>query len=110
MSVTPSSIPLGIQDERASAASTTCNRGSAACARGGVFGRIVGHSDKVGRAAYNKKLSFRRAETVKAWLIGRGIAVKRLSVAGKGFDEPIDTNATDEGRANNRRIEFRVLK
>ena len=71
---------------------------------------IVGHTDNVGSAAYNKKLSFRRAETVKAWLIGRGIAVKRLSVAGKGFDEPINDNSTDEGRADNRRIEFRVLK
>jgi len=71
---------------------------------------IVGHTDNVGTAAYNKKLSLRRAETVKSWLIGKGISVKRLSVAGKGFDEPIDDNTTPEGRTNNRRIEFRVLK
>jgi outer membrane protein OmpA-like peptidoglycan-associated protein len=71
---------------------------------------IVGHTDNVGSAVYNKKLSFRRAETVKSWLVGQGIDVKRLSVAGKGFDEPLSDNSTDDGRANNRRIEFRVLK
>jgi outer membrane protein OmpA-like peptidoglycan-associated protein len=71
---------------------------------------IVGHTDNVGSAAYNKKLSLRRAQTVKSWLIGKGITMKRLTVAGKGFDEPLNDNSTDEGRANNRRIEFRVLK
>ncbi|HTK83162.1 MAG TPA: OmpA family protein [Bacteroidota bacterium] len=71
---------------------------------------IVGHTDNVGSAVYNKKLSLRRAETVKAWLVKRGISVRRLSVAGKGFDEPIDDNTTAEGQANNRRIEFHVLK
>lgn len=71
---------------------------------------IVGHTDNVGSAAYNKKLSLRRAEAVKSWLVKRGISVRRLSVAGKGFDEPIDDNTTDEGRANNRRIEFHVLE
>jgi outer membrane protein OmpA-like peptidoglycan-associated protein len=71
---------------------------------------IVGHTDNVGSAAYNKKLSLRRAQTVKSWLVGKGVTVKRLTVAGKGFDEPLNDNSTDEGRANNRRIEFRVLK
>ena len=71
---------------------------------------IVGHTDNVGSAAYNKTLSLRRAQTVKSWLIARGIGVRRLTVAGKGFDEPLNDNSTDDGRANNRRIEFRVLK
>jgi outer membrane protein OmpA-like peptidoglycan-associated protein len=71
---------------------------------------IVGHTDNIGSAAYNKKLSFRRAEAVKSWLVRNGIAGKRLSVAGKGYDEPIDDNTTDAGRANNRRIEFHVLE
>jgi outer membrane protein OmpA-like peptidoglycan-associated protein len=71
---------------------------------------ITGHTDNVGSAAYNKKLSFRRAESVKSWLVKNGVALKRLSVAGKGFDEPIDDNTTDAGRANNRRIEFHVLE
>jgi OOP family OmpA-OmpF porin len=43
-------------------------------------------------------------------MVNKGINVRRLSVAGKGFDEPINDNSTDEGRADNRRIEFRVLK
>jgi len=71
---------------------------------------IVGHTDNVGSAAYNKKLSLRRAEAVKSWLVRKGITVKRLTVGGKGFDEPIDDNTTAEGRANNRRMEFRVLE
>jgi outer membrane protein OmpA-like peptidoglycan-associated protein len=69
---------------------------------------IVGHSDNVGKAAYNKKLSLRRAQTVKSWLIKHKISARRLTVAGKGPDEPIDDNSTPDGRANNRRIEFRV--
>ncbi len=71
---------------------------------------IVGHTDNIGSAAYNKTLSLRRAQAVKTWLTKKGISVKRMSVAGKGFDEPIDDNTTQEGRANNRRIEFRVLE
>ena len=71
---------------------------------------IVGHTDNVGSAATNKRLSLRRAQSVKSWLIGQGISRRRLTVAGKGFDEPIDDNSTAEGRANNRRMEFRVLK
>ena len=71
---------------------------------------IVGHTDNVGSAASNKKLSLRRAQAVKTWLVRKGIPATRLSVAGKGFDEPIDDNTTPEGRLNNRRIEFRVLK
>lgn len=76
----------------------------------GVNVLIVGHTDHVGSAATNKKLSLARAQTVKAWLIKEGIPVRRLSVAGKGFDEPIDDAPTPEARAINRRIEFRVLK
>ncbi len=71
---------------------------------------IVGHTDNVGSAASNKKLSLRRAQAVKSWLVRKGIPATRLTVAGKGFDEPIDDNTTPEGRLNNRRIEFRVLK
>ena len=71
---------------------------------------IVGHTDNVGSAASNKKLSLRRAQAVKSWLVREGISATRLTVAGKGFDEPIDDNTTAEGRENNRRIEFRVLK
>jgi len=71
---------------------------------------IVGHTDAVGSDAYNKKLSFRRAEAVKNWMVAKGISARRMSVAGKGEIEPIDSNETNDGRANNRRIEFRVLQ
>jgi outer membrane protein OmpA-like peptidoglycan-associated protein len=71
---------------------------------------IVGHTDHVGSAAYNRDLSLRRANSVKSWLVNRGISAKRLTVAGKGEDEPIDTNETEAGRSNNRRVEFRVLE
>ncbi len=71
---------------------------------------IVGHTDNIGNPASNKALSLRRAEAVKRWLVRSGISAKRLTVAGMGSDEPIDDNFTPEGRANNRRIEFRVLK
>ncbi len=71
---------------------------------------IVGHTDKVGSAAYNKRLSLRRAQTVKSWMMKMGVSKKRMSVSGKGFEEPIGDNATVEGQAHNRRIEFRVLK
>lgn len=71
---------------------------------------IVGHTDNVGRAAHNKRLSLRRAQTVMFWLAREGISQKRLTVTGEGSENPIDDNSTAEGRANNRRIEFRVLK
>lgn len=71
---------------------------------------IVGHTDAVGSNAYNQKLSLRRAQSVKNWMVKKGISARRMTVSGKGETEPIDDNATDDGRANNRRIEFRVLK
>lgn len=71
---------------------------------------IVGYTDNIGSAAANKVLSLRRAEAVKRWLVRSGIAAGRLTVAGKGSEDPIDDNSTPEGRANNRRIEFHVLK
>ncbi|MEO8168168.1 MAG: OmpA family protein, partial [bacterium] len=71
---------------------------------------IVGHTDAVGSDAYNKKLSLRRAQSVKNWMVKKGISARRMTVAGKGETEPMDDNSTEDGRANNRRIEFRVLK
>jgi outer membrane protein OmpA-like peptidoglycan-associated protein len=71
---------------------------------------IVGHTDSVGNRAYNRDLSIRRAKAVKAWMVNMGIAPLRMTTSGRGMDEPIDVNSTAEGRANNRRIEFRVKK
>lgn len=67
---------------------------------------IHGHTDNVGGAKYNQDLSLRRAESVKAYLVSKGIAADRMSTRGYGFVKPIADNATAEGRARNRRIEF----
>jgi outer membrane protein OmpA-like peptidoglycan-associated protein len=70
--------------------------------------RVEGHTDDKGGDAFNKKLSQKRAESVAAWLVKHGVEKSRLSAAGYGKERPIDTNATDEGRANNRRVEFHI--
>ena len=70
---------------------------------------IVGHTDSEGGRAQNMVLSAARAETVKAYLVQRGIPAASLSTSGLGPDRPVADNATAEGRARNRRIEFRVL-
>lgn len=69
---------------------------------------ITGHTDSVGSDAYNQKLSERRADSVKTYLEGQGIEATRLSASGRGESEPIDTNDTKEGRANNRRVELKA--
>lgn len=70
--------------------------------------RIEGHTDKTGSAKLNKKLSADRAASVKKWLIGKGITADRLSSEGFGPDRPIDTNDTEQGKRNNRRVEFHI--
>lgn len=67
---------------------------------------IRGYTDNVGNAAANKRLSLRRAEAVRAWLVQKGIAASRIAVAGLGAENPIADNTTPEGRQANRRIEF----
>jgi outer membrane protein OmpA-like peptidoglycan-associated protein len=67
---------------------------------------IRGYTDNVGKAAANKKLSQRRADAVKSWLVGKGIDSTRITTKGLGPDNPIADNKTPEGRAKNRRIEF----
>ena len=67
---------------------------------------IEGHTDSQGGPSINGPLSERRAEAVKAWLVGQGIDASRLTTKGFGDTKPIDTNSTAEGRANNRRVEF----
>jgi len=71
---------------------------------------IDGHTDSQGSDALNKKLSQRRADAVKTYLIGKGLSSVRLSSYGFGEDYPIDTNKTGAGRANNRRVEIRLIK
>lgn len=69
----------------------------------------VGHTDSIGTAAYNKKLSLRRAEAVKAFLVSHGVAADRIYVSGKGETQPVASNKTAEGRAKNRRVEIEVV-
>jgi outer membrane protein OmpA-like peptidoglycan-associated protein len=68
--------------------------------------RIEGHTDDQGGPAVNGPLSDRRAAAVKAWLEAQGIDGKRLESRGLGATKPMDSNASQEGRANNRRVEF----
>jgi OOP family OmpA-OmpF porin len=70
---------------------------------------IVGHTDDSGARETNQALSAARAEAVKAYLAARGIPAADMVTSGAGADRPIAPNATPEGRALNRRIEFRVL-
>lgn len=71
---------------------------------------ISGHTDDRGKPEQNVKLSTARAESVKTYFAGHGIAADRLEVRGAGPDEPLADNASRAGRAQNRRIEFKVLE
>lgn len=71
--------------------------------------KITGHTDNVGKDAANQKLSDGRANAVMKDLIERGIAPERLQAEGRGETQPIDTNDTEEGRQNNRRVEIEIL-
>lgn len=74
----------------------------------GLKAEIAGHTDSLGSEAYNMVLSQRRADAVRNYLIERGIDDGRLTAAGYGELEPVDSNDTTEGRSNNRRVEFRI--
>jgi OOP family OmpA-OmpF porin len=69
----------------------------------------VGHTDPIGSNAYNDKLSLRRADAVKAYLVSKGLDPARLYTEGKGESQPIADNATAEGRAKNRRVTIEVV-
>ncbi len=69
----------------------------------------VGHTDSVGSDAYNQKLSVRRAEAVKAYLVSKGIEKNRVYTEGKGEKQPVADNKTAAGRAKNRRVEIEVV-
>ena len=69
----------------------------------------VGHTDSVGADAYNQKLSVKRAEAVKAYLVTKGIEKNRVYTEGKGEKQPVADNKTKEGQAKNRRVEIEVV-
>ncbi|MCB9522963.1 MAG: OmpA family protein [Myxococcales bacterium] len=72
--------------------------------------RVEGHTDSVGPDKYNKDLSQKRSESVREYLIKKGVEPERLEAVGYGEEVPIDTNKTKDGRANNRRVEFTILE
>jgi outer membrane protein OmpA-like peptidoglycan-associated protein len=71
---------------------------------------ISGHTDSKGSDTYNETLSQGRSQSVVDYLVSQGIESARLTAHGYGESKPIETNETEEGRANNRRVEFTVLK
>ncbi len=71
---------------------------------------VQGHTDNKGAAGFNKNLSQRRAASVVKWLTDKGIEANRLVPVGYGLEKPIDSNDTDDGRQNNRRVQFVILE
>ncbi len=69
----------------------------------------VGHTDSIGTDAYNQKLSIRRAEAVKEFLVSKGVERNRVYTEGKGEAQPVASNKTAAGRAKNRRVEVEVV-
>jgi OOP family OmpA-OmpF porin len=65
----------------------------------------TGHTDSIGTEAYNQKLSERRANAVKSYLVSKGVPASKITTLGKGETQPVATNKTKEGRANNRRVD-----
>jgi len=91
---------FGLLDEVAAALS----------ARPSMHVRIEGHTDIRGGHAYNLRLSQSRADSVKAYLVGKGISSDRMEAKGYGPDQPIDNNKTAAGRERNRRVEFMITQ
>jgi OOP family OmpA-OmpF porin len=71
---------------------------------------VIGHTDNAGSRAGNLSLSAARAEAVKAYVVGKGIRAEAIAVSGEGPDRPVADNRSPEGRARNRRIEFKVAQ
>lgn len=72
--------------------------------------KITGHTDAIGTDAYNQALSLDRAMSVKDYLVGKGIPASDITVTGMGEKQPVATNDTSTGRAQNRRVEFEISK
>jgi OOP family OmpA-OmpF porin len=69
----------------------------------------IGHTDSIGSDAYNQKLSVRRAESVKSYLVSKGVEPNRIYTEGKGEKQPVASNKTKDGRQKNRRVEIEVI-
>ena len=70
---------------------------------------VIGHTDNVGTAAVNQKVSEARANAVKAFAVSQGLSAGRIKTEGKNFSEPLASNDTDAGRAENRRVEIVIV-
>lgn len=75
----------------------------------GIDAEVAGYTDNTGKPAYNVKLSQRRAEAVMKYLVDHGIDASRLTAKGYGAADPVASNATKQGRAQNRRVELRII-
>lgn len=69
----------------------------------------VGHTDATGADSYNQALSIRRVEAVKAYLVSKGVPPNQIKTEGRGESQPVASNSTREGRAQNRRVEIQVV-
>ena len=69
----------------------------------------VGHTDAIGTDAYNQSLSLRRVEAVKAYLVSKGVPTGQIKTEGRGESQPVASNQTREGRAQNRRVQIEVV-
>ena len=72
--------------------------------------KIDGHTDYIGTEQYNLNLSLKRANSIKNYLIGRGVSANNISIEGYGKQNPVANNSTEAGRAKNRRVEFIISR
>jgi len=70
---------------------------------------VIGHTDNVGTLAANDKVSLDRANSVRAFAVSKGLSSSRIKTEGRNFSEPIASNDTESGRAQNRRVEIVIV-
>ena len=71
--------------------------------------KLVRHTDNVGSEKFNQRLSINRAQTLKDYLIEKGVDTERIAADGKGMKEPLNKNETEEDKAKNREVELTIL-
>ena len=103
------SIAKFLKDDHAEIAHLLATAAALLKANSSTAGIIEGHTDSTGDPGYNKLVAENRAVSVRNYLISKGIAPSRLSIAAFGSEKPIDTNNTQEGRSKNRRAVIRIV-